>query len=251
MKKETVLVAICNQKGGVGKSTMTIMLAGYYHYLKGLNVAVIDCDYPQYSLVRMKERDMRTVEHSDYFKQLLKSQYERIQKKAYTIVGSKAENARNAAEKLMNNGSYDLIIVDLPGTVNSEGVINTIVNMDYVITPIVPDRIVMQSSLSFSIAVWEYAKANKETPLQEFFFFWNRKDARASTEVFDAYNAIMQKLEFTVLDTIIPDTNRYNKELSLATRNFFRCTLFPPPVKLLKGSGLAELAEELLIKFKQ
>ena len=72
MKKDTVLVAICNQKGGVGKSTMTIMLAGYYHYLKGLNVAVIDCDYPQYSLVRMKERDMRTVEQSEYFKQLLK-----------------------------------------------------------------------------------------------------------------------------------------------------------------------------------
>ena len=45
MKKDTVLVAVCNQKGGVGKSTMTIMLAGYYHYLKGLNVAVIDCDY--------------------------------------------------------------------------------------------------------------------------------------------------------------------------------------------------------------
>ena len=142
MKKDTVLVAVCNQKGGVGKSTMTIMLAGYYHYLKGLNVAVIDCDYPQYSLVRMKERDMRTVENSDYFKQLLKSQYERIRKKAYTIVGSKAENARDAAEKLMNNGNYDLIIVDLPGTVNSSGVINTIVNMDYVITPIIPDRIV-------------------------------------------------------------------------------------------------------------
>lgn len=122
-KKTSVLVAVCNQKGGVGKSTMTIMLAGYYHYLKGLNVAVIDCDYPQYSLVRMKERDMRTVEHSEYFKQLMVSQYERINKKAYTIVGSKAENARDAAEKLKKNGDYDLIVVDLPGTVNSSGVI--------------------------------------------------------------------------------------------------------------------------------
>ena len=251
MKKDTVLVAVCNQKGGVGKSTMTIMLAGYYHYLKGLNVAVIDCDYPQYSLVRMKERDMRTVENSDYFKQLLKSQYERIRKNAYTIGGSKAENARDAAEKLMNNGNYDLIIVDLPGTVNSSGVINTIVNMDYVITPIIPDRIVMQSSLSFSTIVWDYAKTSKEAPLREFLFFWTRKDARASTEVFDAYNIIMQKLEFTVLDTIIPETNRYNKELSLTTRNFFRCTLFPPPAKSLKGSGLTELAEELLVKFKK
>ena len=31
MKKETVYVALCNQKGGVGKSAMTILLAGYYH----------------------------------------------------------------------------------------------------------------------------------------------------------------------------------------------------------------------------
>ena len=109
----------------------------------------------------------------------------------------------------MNNGNYDLIIVDLPGTVNSSGVINTIVNMDYVITPIIPDRIVMQSSLSFSTIVWDYAKTSKEA------------------------------------------TNRYNKELSLTTRNFFRCTLFPPPAKSLKGSGLPELAEELLVKFKK
>lgn len=251
MEKDTILVAICNQKGGVGKSTMTVMLAGYYHYLKGLNVAVIDCDYPQYSLMRMKERDMRTVESSEHFKQLMMSQFERIRKKAYTIVGSKAENAREAAEKLMKNGNYDLIIVDLPGTVNSSGVINTIVNMDYVLTPIIPDRIVMQSSLSFSTIVWDYARTNKESPLKGFLFFWTRKDARASTEVFDAYNIIMQKLEFTVLDTVIPETNRYNKELSLSTKNFFRCTLFPPPAKLLKGSGLTELAEELLIKFKQ
>ena len=44
MKKNPVFVAMCNQKGGVGKSAMTILLAGYYHYLKGLNVAVVDCD---------------------------------------------------------------------------------------------------------------------------------------------------------------------------------------------------------------
>ena len=62
MKKEPLFVAISNQKGGVGKSAITIMLAGYFHYLKGLNVAVVDCDFPQFSLIRMKERDMRTVE---------------------------------------------------------------------------------------------------------------------------------------------------------------------------------------------
>lgn len=122
--------------------------------------------------------------------------------------------------------------------------------MDYVLTPIVPDRIVMQSSLSFSTTVLDYIREMKDIPLKEFFFFWTKKDARASTEVFDAYCAIMHKLELNVLDTIVPETNRYEKELSLLNKSFFRCTLFPPPTKLMKGSGLAELAEELFVKLK-
>ena len=32
--------------------------------------------------------------------------------------------------------------------------------------------------------------------------------------------------------------------------NFFRCTLLPPPPKLLEGSGLKELAEELIVKLE-
>ena len=120
--------------------------------------------------------------------------------------------------------------------------------MDYVITPIAPDRIVMQSSLAFSTTVIDYSKERKDVPVKDFLFFWNKKDGRASTEVFDTYNLIMKKIELTVLDTVVPHTNRYDKELSLLTKNFFRCTLMPPPAKALKGSGLAELAEELIVK---
>lgn len=43
MSKECLLVAISNQKGGVGKSALTVVLASYLHYEKDLNVAIIDC----------------------------------------------------------------------------------------------------------------------------------------------------------------------------------------------------------------
>lgn len=49
MSKRCTFIALSNQKGGVGKSTMTVLLASYFHYVKGKNVAVIDCDYPQFS----------------------------------------------------------------------------------------------------------------------------------------------------------------------------------------------------------
>lgn len=250
MKKKPLFVAVSNQKGGVGKSAITALLASYFHYVKGLNVAVIDCDAPQHSLYRMRERDMQSVERHDSYRQLIVNQWERIHKKAYPIIGSTADKAREAAGEVAQNGDFDIIFVDLPGTVNSQGVFSTIVNMDYVLTPIIADKIVMQSSLSFSATVLEFIKKRKDFPLRDIMFFWNRRDRRTNTEVFDVFNGMMQELGMTLLDTILPETCRYDKELSSSGKGYFRCTLLPPPAKLLKGSGIVELAEELIVKLE-
>ena len=37
MKKETLYVAFSTQKGGVGKTTFTVLVASYLYYLKGYN----------------------------------------------------------------------------------------------------------------------------------------------------------------------------------------------------------------------
>ena len=57
MSKRCVFVAMSSQKGGVGKSTMTVLLAGYFHYVMGYNVAVVDCDYPQFSIKALRARN--------------------------------------------------------------------------------------------------------------------------------------------------------------------------------------------------
>lgn len=44
-----IYVAFSTQKGGAGKTTITALVASYLHYVKGYNVAVVDCDFPQYS----------------------------------------------------------------------------------------------------------------------------------------------------------------------------------------------------------
>ena len=248
MKKETVFVAVSNQKGGVGKSAITVLLASHFHYVKDLDVAVIDCDAPQHSLYRMRERDIQTVEGHDSYKHLIMLQWKRIQKKAYPIISTTAEKAREAAKDIAAAGNFDIIFVDLPGTVNSKGVFSTILGMDYVITPIIADRIVMQSSLSFSATIKEVVKERKDLPLKDILFLWNKHDRRKNTEVFDATNIILRELGLTVLDTILPDTCRYGKELSSSGKGYFRCTLLPPPAKILKGSGIAELADELIVK---
>ena len=75
MKKEPVFVALGNQKGGVGKSTLTILLASYFHYVKGLNVLVVDCDYPQHSVRDIRDWDVKTVEKDGALQQRLVSQF--------------------------------------------------------------------------------------------------------------------------------------------------------------------------------
>ena len=250
MSKEPLFVAVSNQKGGVGKSALTVVLSSYLHFEKNLNVAIIDCDSPQHSLVRMRERDKKAIANSAYFQQLLQQQWNRVPKKAYPIVGSTSEKAREAADELAASGDYDLIFVDLPGTVESTGVFRTIVNMDYVLTPTTPDLIIMQSTLAFSTTVLDYVKNTKDVPLKDILFFWNKLKKRTNVEILRSYSEVMRELHLTVLDSTLPDLCRYEKEITHAKRDFFRCTLLPPPPKQLEGSGLKELAEELIVKLK-
>jgi len=117
--KQTLLVAMSNQKGGVGKSTVTILLAGYLHYVKGKNVAVVDCDTLQHSISHMRNRDMQTVDKTDEYKQLMMVQWDKIKKKAYTVVESSPAEARNKIGELLEaNPNLDIILVDLPGSLS-------------------------------------------------------------------------------------------------------------------------------------
>ncbi len=42
MKNTPVNIAVCNQKGGIGKSTFTVLLASYLHYVVGHDTLVVN-----------------------------------------------------------------------------------------------------------------------------------------------------------------------------------------------------------------
>ena len=88
MKKETLYVAFSTQKGGVGKTTFTVLVASYLYYLKGYSVAVVDCDYPQHSISAMRKRDAEQVNGDEYYKQLAftsSRRWERKRTRSYAV----------------------------------------------------------------------------------------------------------------------------------------------------------------------
>lgn len=248
MKKKPVFVAVSNQKGGVGKSTMLVALASLLNYTMDKSVAIVDCDATQRSLYNLRERDKEMVEKNKRYMTLLEEQRLRGCK-IYPIKRVRPEEARATAGEFAETGEYDIIFIDLPGSMDVPGVLQTIFNVDYVLTPIAADNFVMDSSFVFAKSVMKCAENRKNIPLKDVFLFWTKVKKRSNTEVLDNYMALMKKQGLKILDSMIPDLCRYDKELSSRTRTYFRCSLLPPPAGQLKGSGLQELANELIVKF--
>lgn len=247
MEREPKYVAFSTQKGGVGKSTFTVIVASMLHYMKGYNVAVIDCDFPQHSIKGLRKRDSDQVVNSDYFNKFAFEQFSALNKKSYPIAGSSPENAIATANELVASDEmeFDVIFFDLPGSVDSRGVIDSLSAVDYVFVPIIADQMVLESGLRFSTILNDNIVAQHGNRLKELHLFWNMVDGREKTELYEVFETVIEQLGLSLMQTIIPNSVRYKKEVSNDRKNVFRSTLFPPDKTLLKGSNLEELVEEI------
>lgn len=246
-KQEPKYVAFSTQKGGAGKTTLTVLAASYLHYVKGYNVAVIDCDYPQHSIAEMRERDFKMCEGDEYYKGMLYEQFVRLeQKKAYPVVESNTTDALTDAEELTKDGEYDFIFFDLPGTLNNEGLVRTIASMDYIVAPIAADRLVLESTLDYLIAVRDNIVSTGKTNIKGIYLLWNLVDGREKSDLYEVYEAVIKDLGFPLMKTFVPNSLRFRKEQSVSHKALFRSTLFPADKTLVKGSNLDALTDELL-----
>lgn len=246
-KKETTLVAFSTQKGGAGKTTLTVLMASYLYYVRGLDVAVIDCDFPQHSIQDLRERDMKRIDSNPALRQAAYDMFARLKKRSYPIVCSAPEDAVEAARVFIESGTPpDVIFFDLPGTVNNGGVINTVGMMDYVFCPITADRIVASSSLRFAATVNEKLISTGQANIKGLHMMWNMVDGREKTDLYEQYEKIFGELGLSVMTTRVPDSKRFRKEGEAVGKTLFRSTILPPDKALLRGSNIDKLADEFL-----
>ncbi|GHT32245.1 conjugal transfer protein TraA [Bacteroidia bacterium] len=246
MEKKPMYVAFSTQKGGAGKTTLTVLVASYLHYVKGYNVAVVDCDYPQYSVVDMRKRDRELVMDDEYYSYLFYEQATRLDKKIYPVEQGMPENAIEVAQGLSKNEDFDFIFFDLPGTINNEGVVKTLSQMDYIFSPISADYMVLRSTLRFADVLNEKLITTGIANIKGLYLLWNLVDGREKSELYEVYEKVIEDLHLTALKTFLPDSKRFRKELSVSHKAVFRSTLFPVDKALIKGSNLDLLVAEIL-----
>lgn len=109
-EKTPLYVAFSTQKGGVGKTTFTVLAASYLYYLKGYEVAVVDCDYPQHSIAGMRKRDAEQVGADEDYKRMAYEQFTRLGKKAYPVLCSSPEKAIATADGYIAAGHVPDIV---------------------------------------------------------------------------------------------------------------------------------------------
>lgn len=240
-------VAFSTQKGGAGKTTLTVLAASYLYYVKGLKVLVVDCDYPQFSIEEMRQRDKDLIECSPQFKKLFSDNLRQTKLAPYPLLTSKPEEAMQKVRDIIEAGNeIDIVFFDLPGTVNNRGVVNVIDCMDTVIVPVAADKVILESSLAFAMKIQEWQTTGR-TSAKQMYMLWNLVDAREKTDLYDQYEAVFEEYGLMTLKTKIPDTKKYRREGSKTlNRAVFRSTVMPPNKTLLKGTRLPELTDELL-----
>lgn len=245
--KDPTFVAFATQKGGAGKTTLTVLLASYLYYVKKVKLLVVDCDYPQNSIKELRDRDLKATRLSKGFADAVKNQLNAINMDPYPVLICKAEEALPKVKALLDAGNeYDLVLFDMAGTINHPGVAKTVSLMDYVIVPVTADRIVLESSLAFAIKVRDEILTLPDSSIKAMYMLWNKVDAREKTSLYDKYETVFEEQLLSTMKTRIPDRKRYCHEVGEDVKAVFRSTLLPPDKKLLRGSGFPELLDELL-----
>jgi len=77
------VISIISQKGGVGKSTVTTLLANIFYFHFRHSVAVIDADYPQNSIGKKRSAELRLVEKNPRLKKIYDTLYR--ERKPYPV----------------------------------------------------------------------------------------------------------------------------------------------------------------------
>ena len=191
MMQTPVIVTFANQKGGVGKTTLCVTFANYL-LTKGVNVVVVDCDF-QHSILKCRRSDIRK-----YGEQAM----------PYDVVEREATDRQEMIElieKLHNDPSIEVAVIDSPGSLKAGGPVPLFVNSDIIVIPFHYDLVTVPSTASFLMFLDRLRHAVGDDMKARLFIIPNLNDGRVgkrselviwdnTRETFSNYGYVTPKL---------------------------------------------------------
>ena len=195
------IIIVGNLKGGVGKSTVTSLIANYIHFKTDYRVAVIDADDSQRSISHLREMDLENGYKEDDLYDLLKI---------------KSKNYLKSIASLYEY--YDFILIDLPGNLIQEGVMDIYKTADMILIPMPAEKMVVDATVQFILTI-----RNEINPLREKIntkpidvkVFLNKVNKRR-LEVKEIFNHKNQ-YGFDILDEYLPDYTLFSRYTTTAS----------------------------------
>jgi chromosome partitioning protein len=183
-----------NQKGGVGKSTLTVLSGNYLSLAKDWPVTIIDMDYQQ--SISQKFEKAKVLENDEPY-EVLPATLE-----SYPVL-----------HNVLSKNKKDAVLIDLPGKLDDDGLIPVFRSADLVICPFAYDEFTFESTVLFTVVV------KKVNPKAEVIFVPNRIKANVKFEILSEVNEQLNR--FGKITAPIPDRI-----------DFQRITTFQTPLSL-------------------
>lgn len=245
-----IYIGVGSQKGGVGKSTIAEIMASVFHYGRGYNLLVIDCDEAQNSFAHLRKRDHFFLSAKESkMGGALKEVFLSYNKKAYSVVPSTREKALNTAEEWTEGGGIDIVIFDLPGRLDNADLLIFSLSMDYIISPIEPDIQSLKSSLTYLKTL----QASREqldpsiVKIKDVIAVWNKVNRSVRFDAIELFSPKIKELNVNLLGNMLYQSKKFSLELGEARdiKEVFRCTYLAPTPLQMEGTGLKEVLDDI------
>lgn len=129
-----MIIGFCNLKGGVGKSKLNSYFSTYLAH-KNYNTVLIDCDVSQHT--------------TGVYDNEIRSNGIPLDVIQYVVDANDPQRKDMKSFVTALSSVYDFVVVDMPGTIQQEGVIETFALFDYIIVPTTPEEEDLHSTKIF------------------------------------------------------------------------------------------------------
>lgn len=201
------LISFVQQKGGTGKTTMTMLTAGYFHNA-GAQVIIVDTDFPQHSFARIRHRDLHNLSAEDAQGRSGEIILQQLGKDPYLIVTASVLESSIQLSALKTSKEAQFVFCDLPGTLNVAGIPNVFLLLDFIIIPCEMEDKSIIAALETMDVIREY---NKNIPVG---FVWTKIKKKHRTAERIAYEEYIVKMhQVHIFKYILYDTVRVSQQL--------------------------------------